>query len=172
MAFKKIKEYYLSKKIIKELKSIPESRTPNSKKIHSVAILTSNDIYNKVDIVTQIKENFDSVRNVHIYSFRDYNKTDEKTYKHFTEKDIDGRGSIKDTSFESFLDNPFDLLIGYFDTNNLYLEYAAIKSKATFKIGLANVNDKMYDLVVSEKPKNSQSFIDVSKKYLSLLNKI
>ncbi len=172
MAFRKFKEYSLLKKINKELKSIPESRTPNSKKIHSVAILTSNDIFNEVDIVAQVKNNFDTVRNVHIYSFRNYKKTDEKTYKHFTEKDIDGRGRIKDTSFESFLESPFDLLIGYFDTNNLYLEYAAIKSQATFKVGFANVNDKIYDVLVSENPQNSQSFMEVSKKYLHLLDKI
>ena len=56
--------------------------------------------------------------------------------------------------------------------HNLYLEYCALKSKATFKIGLANVNDKLYDLVVSEDPKNIDSFIEVIKKYLELLHKI
>ena len=93
-------------------------------------------------------------------------------FKSFTEKDIDWNGKIKDASLESFIDNPFDLLIGYFNNKNLYLEYCALKSKATFKIGFAKVNDKIYDLVVSQDPKNIDSFIEIIRKYLELLQKI
>ena len=172
MAFGKFRERSLMKKYKKELTLIPESRTPNSKEIHSVAILTSNDLYETIDIAEHIKSSVHSVRNVHIYSFRKYKKSDPITYKHFTEKDIDWNGKIKDPSLESFLENPFDLLIGYFDKNNLYLEYCVLKSKATFKIGFANVNDKMFDLVVSENPNKIDSYIKVMKKYLELLHKI
>lgn len=172
MAFRRFKEQSLLKKFQKELSLIPETRTPNAKEIHSVAILTNNALFEEFDIAECVKNNLESVRNVHIYSFRAYKKTDPITYKHFTEKDIDWSGNIKDPSLESFLENPFDLLIGYFDKKNLYLEYAALKSKATFKIGFSKVNDKIFDLVVSEDPKNIDSFIDVIKKYLELLHKI
>ncbi|WP_347174717.1 DUF6913 domain-containing protein [Polaribacter uvawellassae] len=172
MAFGKFKQKSLLKKFKKELNLIPETRTPNSKEIHSVAILTNNKLYEEIDISEHVKSRIESVRNVHIYSYRAFKKSDPITYKHFTEKDIDWNGKIKDASLESFLDNPFDLLIGYFDTNNLYLEYCALKSKATFKIGFSKVNDKIFDLVVTEDPKNIDSFIDVIKKYLELLHKI
>jgi hypothetical protein len=172
MAFGRFKEQALLKKFKKELSLIPETRTPNSKEINSVAILTNNKLFEEFDIAEHVKSNIESVRNVHIYSYRAFKKSDIITYKHFTEKDIDWIGKIKDPSFESFLDNPFDLLIGYFDKKNLYLEYCALKSKATFKIGFAKVNDKIFDLVVSEDPKNIDSFIDVIKKYLELLHKI
>ena len=172
MAFGKFKEQALLKKFQKELNLIPDIRTPNSKEIHSVAILTNNALFEEIDIEEQIKNSIESVRNVHIYSYKKYKKTDPITYKHFTEKDIDWNGNIKDPSLESFLENPFDLLIGYFDINNLYLEYCALKSNATFKIGFAKVNDKLFDLVVSEDPKKIDSFIEVIKKYLELLHKI
>ncbi len=172
MAFGKFKKQSLLKRFQKELKLIPETRTPNSKEIHSVAILTNNELFEEIDIAEHVKSSLASVRNVHIYSYRVFKKSDPITYKHFTEKDIDWNGKIKDPSLESFLENPFDLLIGYFDTNNLYLEYCALKSKATFKIGFSKVNDKLFDLVVSENPKNIDSFIAVIKKYLALLHKI
>ena len=172
MPFGKFKGQSLLKKFEKELKLIPEARTPNDKKIHSVAILTDVKISDEIDLSEKIKTGIDSVRNIQIYNYRVFNKTDPITYKHFTEKDIDWNGKIKDVSLESFLDNPFDLLIGYFNDKNLYLEYCALKSKATFKIGFAKVNDKIYDLVVSEDPKNIDSFIKIIKKYLELLHKI
>jgi hypothetical protein len=172
MAFGKFKKQTLLKKFKRELKLIPETRTPNAKEIHSVAILTNNALYVEMDIAEHVISSIESVRNVHIYSYRAFKKSDPITYKHFTEKDIDWSGKIKDPSLESFLENPFDLLIGYFDTNNLYLEYCALKSNATFKIGFSKVNDRIFDLVVSEDPKNIGSFIDVIKKYLELLHKI
>lgn len=172
MALGKFKEQSLNKRFQKELKKVPESRTPIAKEIHSVAILTNQEIFNEVDIVHEIKHQIDSIRTVQIYCYRNFKKSDEKSYKHFTEKDFDWGGKIKDSSLDSFLDNPFDLLIGYFDQKHLYLEYTALRSQATFKVGLAKVNDRIYDLVVAEEPVNIQVFIDVLKKYLSLLNKI
>jgi hypothetical protein len=172
MVFGKFREQTLLKKFQKELSLIPETRTPNSKEIHSVAILTNNELFDEFDIAQLVKSSIDSVRNVHIYSYRTFKKTDVITYKHFTEKDIDWTGKIKDPSLESFIENPFDLLIGYFDKKNLYLEYCALKSKATFKIGFSKVNDRIFDLVVSEDPKKIDSFITIIKKYLKLLHKI
>ena len=172
MPFGKFREQTLLKKFQKELSLIPEIRTPNSKEIHSVAILTDVKISDEINIAEKVKEGLASVRTTQVYHYRAFKKTDPITYKHFTEKDIDWNGKIKDASLESFLDNPFDLLIGYFNDKNLYLEYSALKSKATFKIGFAKVNDKIYDLVVSEDPKNIDSFINVIRKYLELLHKI
>ncbi len=172
MLLGKLKEQSLYKNFQKKLHKIPDARTPVSKEIHSVAIITTNKLSIELDIVKEIKSNFKSVRNVHIYAFRKFKKSDSITYKHFTEKDFDWSGQVKDPSLESFLENPFDLLIGYFNEKNLYLEFAALKSSAAFKIGFAKVNDKLYDLVVNEQPDNIDSFIEVMKKYLKLLHKI
>lgn len=172
MLLGKFKEQSLYKNFQKKLDQIPSARTPISKEINSVAIVTTEKLSSEIDIIQVVKSNFETVRNVHLYSFRKFKKSDPITYKHFTEKDFNWSGGINDASFESFLENPFDLLIGYFDQKNLYLEFSALQSNATFKIGFANVNDKLYDLVVNEAPNNIDSFITVIKKYLELLHKI
>ena len=172
MALEKLRKQFLLKKFQKELRLIPETRTPNAKQIHSVAILTTQELYEEIDLAELIQYNIKSVRSVQVYYFKTFRKSDTQDFKHFTEKDIDWAGKIKDVSLESFLCNPFDLLIGYFDVRNLHLEYCALKSRAAFKIGFSKVNDKMFDLVVSENPKNADSFIKVIKKYLELLHKI
>lgn len=172
MALEKLRKQFLLKKFQKELSTIPETRTPNSKQIHTVAILTTQELFEEIDLTEKVQYSINSVRSVQVYYFKTFKNSDAKSFKHFTEKDIDWAGKVKDVSLESFLENPFDLLIGYFNVPNLYLEYFALKSKADFKIGFANVNDKLFDLVVSEDPKNADSFIEVIKKYLELLHKI
>ena len=172
MLLGKLKEQSLHKSFQKKLHKMPEIRTAVSKEIHSVAIITTNTLSSELDIVNEIKRNFKSVRNIHIYAFRKFKKSNSISYKHFSEKDFDRKGNVKDLSLESFLENPFDLLIGYFNEKNLYLEFATLKSNATFKIGFSKVNDKLFDLVVNEQPNNIDSFIEVIKKYLEILRKI
>jgi len=172
MLLGKLKEQSLYKNFQKKLLKIPDARTPISKEIHSVAIITTASLSVELDIVNEIKSNIKSVRNVHIYAFRKFKKSDSISYKHFTEKDFGWSGEVKDPSLDVFLESPFDLLIGYFNEKNLYLEFSVLKSAATFKIGFAKVNDKLYDLVVNEHPGNIDSFVKVIKKYLELLHKI
>ncbi|NVK52277.1 MAG: hypothetical protein HWD85_05030 [Flavobacteriaceae bacterium] len=172
MAFQKIKEKILLRKFQKELKGAPEIRNTSTKEIFNVGILTTQTYSEKNQLSEKLTSTIDTIRNVQVYSFKLYDKYDEKSYKHFTENEFDWRGEIKEPSFESFLEKPFDLLIGYFDTKHLYLEYAALKSNATFKIGFAGVNDKIFDMVISEKPTNIDRFMEVTKQYLKILNKI
>ena len=74
MAFAKFKEQSLLKRFQKELRNAPETRTPNAKEIHSVAILTNEALYSSVDIVNQVKSNIESVRTVQIYSYKNFKK--------------------------------------------------------------------------------------------------
>jgi hypothetical protein len=172
MRLEKLKEQCLYKIFQRKLHKTHDSRTPVFDKINSVAILTTADLSSELDIVNEIKSTFKSVKDIHIYAFRKFNESDLITSEHFTEKDFNWIGKVKDPSLKSFLETPFDVLIGYFNEKNLYIELAALESNATFKIGFAKVNAKLYDLVVNEDPKNMDSFIEVIKKYLELLHKI
>jgi hypothetical protein len=172
MLLKKMKQQFLSRKFRKELKKTPDARTPTLKRIHSIAILTTDDFFSELDLVNELKRHFKSVKNVHVYYFRKFQKTDVIEIPYFTEKDVNWQGKIKNVDLENFLETPFDLLIGYFNTKQLYLEFTVLKSNATFKVGFANVNDQIYDLVVNENPKNSTACIKVIKKYVELLHKI
>jgi len=170
--FRKIKEHYLQKNFLKELRKLPESKTPNATKIHSVGILTTNELSYAYNLAQKINEALPTVRNVHIYSYREFKKSNEISYQHFSSEDISWKGKVTDASFESFIENPFDLLIGYFDEKQLYLEFAALKSEANFKIGFSGVNDHLFDLLIHESPSKVDSFNAEVSKYLTLLDKI
>ena len=149
-----------------------ETRNATADKIHTVGILTTDEISSRFDILQYVQDVLNISRNVHIYSYRKFDKTDKESYKYFTEKDMDWQGAVTDASLNVFLETPFDLLIGFFDTRQLYLEFATLKSKATFKVGFSGVNDKLFDLVIVEKSGNPLIFMNEIRKYLELLKKI
>ena len=63
------------------------------------------------------------------------------------------------------------LLIGFFNKNNLFIENAVLRSNAKFKVGLSNVNQKLYDMEIAEYPKNIDKFLIELKRYLLILKK-
>lgn len=166
------KERFVRRKFEKELALTPDTRTPNDKKVYNVGILTTDKFSSYFSVAESVPATLKSVRNVHMFSFRKFSKADDKSYKHFSEKDFNWKAKVIDPSLETFLDTPFDLLIGFYNKRSLYLELATLKSKAAFKVGFADVNDALFDLVIAEKPENIKSFNSEIHKYLELLQKV
>ncbi|MDB9853533.1 hypothetical protein OAC58_00270, partial [bacterium] len=92
--------------------------------------------------------------------------------KHFTEKDINWKGKFTQTSFQIFLEEPLDLIIGYFTTKNIFLETAVLQSKAQFKVGFSGINPHLYEIEISEKTENILAFTSELKRYLKIINKL
>lgn len=171
MNLSKLKEYRIKKQFDKTLSELSENRIVSQKEIKTVGILTTEVISSTIDIKSEI-ETIVGLRNCKLYSFKKFDKLDEVSYKHFSEKDINWKGDFVQPNFQSFLDQPFDLLIGYFNTNHLYLEKAVLQSKATFNVGFSGVNSKLYELEISTDLKNVKQFCLELKKYLQILKKL
>lgn len=169
--FQGFKEAVLKKKLNQLLSQADNSRTPSSEKIKSIAIISTEDISYEIDLKKEIEIILEA-RNIKIYSFRKFNKSDEFSYKHFTKKNVNWKGHFTEDSFKCFLEEPFDLLIGYFNEKNLYLERAVLESRAQFKVGFAGVNSKLYEIEISEKTQNITGFTSELKRYLQILKKL
>lgn len=168
--FAKLKESFLKKQLRTALLKSASNRVVSEKQIISVGVLTLDSISATLDLQKEI-ETVLNVRNVKLISFRNFDALDDVSFKHFSEKDIGWSGNFTQENLDSFLMNPFDLLVGYFNTENLYLETAVLKSKATFKAGFSGVNPLLYELEISEKITNHTQFISELKKYLAVLKK-
>ena len=169
--FQGFKEAVLKKKLNQLLSQADSSRTPSSEKIKSIAIISTEDISTEIDLQKEI-EIILKARNIKIYSLRKFNKSDKFSYKHFTKKNVNWKGQFTEDNFKYFLEEPFDLLIGYFNKNNLYLERAVLESKAEFKVGFTGVNSKLYEIEISEKTQNITGFTSELKRYLQILKKL
>jgi hypothetical protein len=167
MIFLKIKEYFLQKEIQQPSKA-SKSIVAN-KKIKNIGILTTMELNDVYFFEEKAKKAFPKHRSVNWYSFRKFNKTDEKSFHHFSENDFDWKGKIKDVSLQTFVDQPFDVLICYFDANHVFLENLVKQSQANFKIGVSNVIQTLFDLEISENIENVDSFNTELKKYLQIL---
>lgn len=142
-----------------------------TKSIQSIGIISTDEITKWIDVKTDVDHIFDNSTS-QIYSFRPYNRKNPSSTIHFSEKSFGWKAQVKDQNFRKFLEEPFDLLIGYFNKPNIYTELAVLQSKASFKVGISKVNQQLYDIEIKEYPKNTERFLTELKKYLSVLNKI
>ncbi|PQJ81362.1 DUF6913 domain-containing protein [Polaribacter glomeratus] len=165
------KKYFLRKQFQKKLVENEVHRTVSQKVIKTVGIITTDEISNWVNVKEEV-EKILNLRNVKIYSFRTHQNYHNISFKHFSEKDFNWQGNIFKPSFKSFIDEPFDLLIGYFNKNNLYLESAVLESNALFKVGISDVNQELYDIEIAETPIKTERFFFELKKYLTILRKL
>nr|WP_158838223.1 hypothetical protein [Polaribacter sp. L3A8] len=171
MSLSKIKEARLRKKFDKKILQLAKNRTVSQNEIKTVGILTTDSISLKLDLQSKIEKVL-GVRNIKIYNFKKYDKSDAVSFKHFSEKDINWKGHFIQPNFKSFLEQPFDLLIGYFKEPNLYLQNAVLESQATFKAGFSGVNSKLYELEILENIEHVDQFTAELKKYLTILKKL
>lgn len=166
-----MKKSFIKKRFKKVLKEKEELREISHEEVYTVGIITSSEIYKWIKIENEV-EIILGLGNVRIYSYRPFSKMDVPSYKFFTEKDFNWKGEPKNKNFKSFLEEPHDLLIGYFNKNNLYLENAVLRSNAKFKVGFAKVNHHLYDMEIAEFPTKIECFLLELKKYLIILKKL
>lgn len=91
---------------------------------------------------------------------------------YFNPKDFGWKGKINNIDLQAFVDTEFDVLISYYKANQLELNLITAVSKANFKVGLTNDDDRLYDLMMDIKTNEFSVFKPELKKYLTVLKKI
>jgi len=165
-----LKKSFVNRRFQKLLLEKEANRIVYSGKIKTIGIISSDEISRWIDI----KKEVDSIYNTDakIFSFLSSTKNKPENTLHFSEKSFGWKGQVKEASLKTFLEEPFDLLIGYFNKKNLYTELAVLHSNAKFKAGISKVNQQLYDIEINEYPKNTVRFLTELKRYLEILNKI
>jgi len=91
---------------------------------------------------------------------------------YFTPKDFGWKGKINKIEIQTFVDTEFDALISFYKEENMELNLVTAQSKANFKIGLSNNDQRQYDLIIDVKPNEFGLFKNELTKYLTVLNKL
>lgn len=166
-----MKKKFIKRNFQKLLLEKEQNRVVSTDIIKTVGIISTDEISNWIDVKTAVEDHF-KVHNTKIYSFRPYSRKEEVSFKHFSEKDFNWKGQVSQPNFKVFIEQPFDLLIGFFNKKNLYIENAVLRSNAKFKVGISNVNQDLYDMEIAVLPKNTNQFLEELKKYLLILKKV
>ena len=171
MLFDTLKNKILKRKFRKLITAYTQKRVVSDKEIKTVAILTTHEVLENNNLPSQIS-NLLSVQDIKTYTYQKFDKTNKAPKDYFSEKDFGFQRKVFDTNFRQFLETPFDLLISYFTDESQYLEFAVLSSKATFKVGFANVNSDLFDMEIVGEINNLEEFNLELTRYLKFLNKI
>ncbi|SEQ98164.1 hypothetical protein SAMN05421824_2742 [Hyunsoonleella jejuensis] len=90
----------------------------------------------------------------------------------FNAKDFGWNGEIKNIELQTFLNEPFDVLISYYTQEHLELKLLTALSKSQFKIGILQSETRLNDLIIKTKISEIEVFGNEVVKYLTVLNKI
>ncbi|MGV8814696.1 MAG: DUF6913 domain-containing protein [Gelidibacter sp.] len=146
----------------------------SNKKIESVGIIIDSSEFSDVEA---FKDFFNELGvqlpKIQIIVFvADEKKTERLWGNYFSKNDFGWNGSIKHVELQTFLDTEFDTLVGFYKGDALELKIVTAASKANFKIGLSDVDDRLFDFILDISTKDFEVFKTELKKYLTILKKI
>ena len=146
----------------------------SEKKIRSVGIILNLEEFNDYDKLIEILKDF-GVNEIRI-KFVTYisNKNDQLNSwdDYFTTEDFGWSGNITNIALNEFIDFKYDVLISYYRLDNTDLNLVTAKSKANFKIGISNFDQRLNDFIIDIDTVYVDVFRKELEKYLKGLNKI
>ena len=171
MFLKFIKNFGLKKIIKKSLAKYQSGAMPDA--VITIGVLTGEKYFKNRDaIVKELIKHGIAEKNIEVLSFRERMSRKDTTPGCFTLADIGANGSFKKEEVSAFIYRRFDMLISYYEDENVPLMLATIKSKAGFKVGFSAVDGRLNDFTIDTTPQNHELFINELFKYLKILNKI
>lgn len=172
MFLKRFKEKSNKKYIDKILKYRKVS--VSNHKIKSVGVILNIDEYNEHENLKLFLESIGIMQNKmkFIIFVTDENLIQNFWDNYFSPKDFGWNGKIKNIGLQEFINTKFDVLISYYKEDNLELNIVTALSKANFKIGISDEDQRINDFIIDIKPNQINIFKQEVLKYLKVLNKI
>ncbi|MBB4802934.1 hypothetical protein HNP37_003009 [Flavobacterium nitrogenifigens] len=84
----------------------------------------------------------------------------------FGKKHINWRGEIEEDFLNEFTKLEFDLLLSYYDVENVFLMMITKKSRAKFKVGFSSVDSRLNRLMINTELQNYKLFVSELFRYL------
>lgn len=162
-----------NKKYLNKLLSERQANV-NDGKIISLGIIFNID---EIDSFEQFRKLADCIdvrpNRVKIIAFSENEKENINTWDAcYNPKDFGWNGTVKNTELQEFLNTEFDALVSYYEEGVLELKLITALSKAKFKIGILQTDERLNDLIIKTPLKEFNSFKKEVHKYLNILNKI
>ncbi|NJX14987.1 DUF6913 domain-containing protein [Tamlana crocina] len=146
----------------------------NDSKIVSLGIIFNIDEVNNFEQFRKLADNIDVKPNrLKIIAFSESEKDNVNTWDAcYNPKDFGWKGTVKNSELQEFLNTEFDALVSYYEDGVLELKLITALSKAKFKIGILQTDERLNDLIIKNPLKEFNSFKKEVHKYLTILNKI
>lgn len=172
MILKAFKEKSIRKHINKLLK-VREVAVKSNKVTSVGIILNSSEFTDGESFKSYFKSLGVQLPRIKVIHFVDKEENDDHLWgTYYTKKDFNWKGKIHNIELQTFIDYPFDVLIAYFEHDDLELQMVTAASKANFKVGVADYDQRLFDLIIDTKLHHQTIFKEELTKYLRVLNKL
>ncbi len=170
--FKFFQKNQIQKKIDALLKSRDTSHLNDS--VITMGFLVDEDVFQDFEKLLKVSKEIGlKDKDVKIFTFMKVKKKlPSLRQNQINNKEFSWKGIIQNQNANEFLNQPFDVLIAYYNDENDYLDLMLAKSKAKFKVGFEGIDSRMLDLIIDVNLLNINDFKRELTKYLMVLGKI
>ena len=146
----------------------------NNNKVKTVAVLLNTSEFHEFEVFRVYFKELGLTSPKHkIVAFTLDDKLEHNKWNaHYSPKDFGWKGKIKNLDLETFINEPYDMLICFFKNPVLQLNQITVASKANLKVGISTEDERLYDLIIDVDLKDINIFKQELKKYLNILNKL
>ncbi len=172
MFSKIIKDFFLKKIISSKLTS--SNLEVSVSKIHTVGVIVDDSYFTNIEsLKNEIKQYGVEDKNIQVLLFKKkVSKKEVVKELFFTRSNMKINGEINKKEVNVFLDQPFDLLINYYEIEKPSLLLVSKASKAHFKVGFSTVDKRVNHFMINTTVSQYKEFISELFKYLKILNKL
>ncbi|MBT8307118.1 MAG: hypothetical protein KJN85_09285 [Maribacter sp.] len=162
-------EKFLTEQLSKTAPTVDRSRG-----ITSIGCIVDLDNFDKPELFYEFVDEYKLRPNaVKIIGYKNYyDKNSPYSTPVFSDKDLGWKGEIENSYALEFLSRDYDLLVNYYNAENLLLQLMTVKTRARVKVGFKEVDQKLNDLILGLPLKDFKTFKLELKKYLRVLNEI
>ncbi|WP_298498493.1 hypothetical protein [uncultured Algibacter sp.] len=146
----------------------------NNNKVLSLGVILNIDEFNDFEAFRNLA-GYINVRpnRLKIIAYSSNKKEDLHSWDEcYNPKDFGWKGAIHNSELKNFLKTEFDVLISYYDKEILELKLITAESKAKFKIGILQSDERLNDLIIKTNLKQFDLFKEEVFKYLTIFKKI
>jgi len=156
-----------------ELLTIPDSEI-RRQGLNKVGVIVDLDNFQNSDLFYQLIEFLKLRPNaVKIMGYRAfYDKNSPYSTPVFSDKDLGWGGDIENSYALEFLSKEYDLLLNYYTQDTLILKLMTVKTKARIKVGFAELDPNLNDLIIQAPMKDFNTYKIELKKYLQVMNEL
>lgn len=160
------------KKIVK--KSLPKVYAPSKNKVKTIGLLIDGTRFSQTELLIDelVKKGIDK-NNIKVLVYSD-KKIKNKDLVYFRLKDISlsKKNSDIGSEIKAFENESFDLLVNYYNQEQIALTYLSVQSKADFKAGFLMDEKRLNHFIIDVPLSDYKLFSEELFKYLKLFNKI
>ncbi|WET03279.1 hypothetical protein [Flavobacterium sp. YJ01] len=161
-----IKEFFVKKSLKNNLSN--ENNKVFSRNVQTIGLLIDESNFDHSEaLIKELTLHGIASENIKTVAYTDKFK-EKETYLRptFGKKHISWNGEIAEDFLSEFINLEFDILLSYYDVENVFLMMITNKSKAKFKVGFSNVDNRLNRLMINTELQNYKLFVSELFRYL------